>query len=128
MEKRIVICFGESATGSLSEGYLINSLPQLFDLLGSPPPNSLGIFQAIRLLIIRHPLLFFRVRKENCSTPDYLRALSIVDQCTFKERFLGFSLPEVDNRHILDPFLAFCRRESLFFMHKCDPFPHYIAP
>ncbi|HLB52934.1 MAG TPA: hypothetical protein VJK48_04425 [Chlamydiales bacterium] len=79
----VVALFGESEKGQFKKGYALRELPQLIDVLGSPPPESEGLFFAIQALLYKREVLYFRVMEEGFSRIDYfygLKALREVHQ------------------------------------------------
>lgn len=73
--KQIIALFGESEKGAYKTPHKLNHLPQLLDLLGNPPPDSLGLFFAVQAILYNRELVFFRVQEEGFSKIDYVSGM-----------------------------------------------------
>lgn len=76
--KSTIFLFGEAERGDYCTPHLCRSLPQLADLFGHPPIESLGIPYAIQSLLFHREIVFFRVKEEGFSMQDYRKGLRLL--------------------------------------------------
>jgi len=94
--------FGETEKGQFKKPYNCNSLDQLVDYFGSPPPYTHGIEFAIQSLLFKYELIFFRVKQEGYSTDDYLYGIKYLEQNYKGNTLDAIGLPGVGDCEILD--------------------------
>lgn len=76
--KPTIFLFGEAERGEYCTPHLCRSLPQLADLFGNPPTETLGISYAIQSLLFNRDIVFFRVKEEGFSIQDYRKGLRLL--------------------------------------------------
>lgn len=104
-----VALFGEAEKGEFQTPYYCQTLPQLVDTLGNPPPHSQGLFFATQTILYNYDLIFFRVREEGFSHQDYFLGLRVLEtQPTVKPRIAAVCLPGVGDTEILHAMTPFC--------------------
>ncbi len=122
-----IALFGEAEKGEFEKGYYCYSLPQLADLLGNPPPHSLGLHFAIQALLFKRNIIFFRVKEEGYSLSDYhfgVQALREQPQLTHLE---GIGIPGVGNTEILHALKPICHKfHSIVFITAMDFFDYMM--
>lgn len=122
MEMRPVFLFGEAERGEFCTPYLCRSLPQLADTLGNPPVESEGILYAVQALLYKKEVLFFRVKEEGFSAPDYMRGLKLLqsrERNTFS--ISAICLPGVGDAEILEATGTVCAlHKSLLILSEKD--------
>ena len=112
----LIALFGEAEKGEYSYAYLLNSLTQLVDFLGNPPPESLGLFCAVQALLYKRDLLFFRVREEGFSYEDYIEGLHLLENPNNSLEISAVCLPGVGDskpttvQHQSDQHVGWTRR------------------
>ena len=100
--------FGESEKGDFNRLYHCKDLPQLSQILGNPPPDSLGLHFAIQALMYNHNLLFFRVKEEGFSVKDYFSGLKILEKNDLISTIDAIAIPGVGNREIIEVVAPLC--------------------
>ena len=76
--KSTIFLFGEAERGDYCTPHLCRSLPQLADIFGNPPEDSQGISYAVQSLLYQRDIVFFRVKEEGFSIPDYRKGLRLL--------------------------------------------------
>lgn len=104
-----IALFGESERGEYETGYFCQSLPQLAEFLGNPPPFSSGLFYAVQVLLYRQNLLFFRVREEGFSQKDYMKGLNMLEEQHAISNISAICLPGVGDAEIIHAMTPFCK-------------------
>lgn len=103
-----VVLFGAAERGGYQYPYFCESLPQLLDLFGQPPPESRGLEMAIQALLYRHRLIFFRVQEEGFSLEDYNRGLYMLEHGVLIPSFAALAIPGVGNPQIVQKSQQIC--------------------
>lgn len=123
--------FGEAEKGKFKTAYYCDSLPQLVEWLGNPPPNSRGLFFAVQALLYHRNLIFFRVEEEGFSHQDYFTGLHLLENVGAVPSLSAICLPGVGDLEIIHAALPLCQKhhsilittESDFFDYLMDT-PH----
>lgn len=108
MPKRTMALFGEAEKGEFRHAHLLESLPQLVDLLGQPPAMSQGLHIAVQALMYQRTLLFFRVREEGYSVQDYYCGLKILKERQQFHELAALCMPGVGDEGIIKACSALC--------------------
>lgn len=106
---RTIVLFGEAERGEYKTAYFCQTLPQLADFLGNPPPFSVGLYYAVQALLYRQNLLFFRVREEGYSQQDYLLGLHMLQEQHAVPHISAICLPGVGDMEIIHAMTPFCK-------------------
>lgn len=113
--------FGEAEKGHLHHGVLCQTLPQLIDIFGQPPPLSRGLIFAIQSLLYGQELIYFRVREEGYSAEDYFRAIKQIDESEWSSGITAYVLPGVGDAEIIQALLPLCHtHHSLLITTQSD--------
>lgn len=104
-----VALFGEAEKGNFQTAYFCQTLPQLLEYFGNPPPESLGLYFATQAILYERNLIFFRVKEEGYSYQDYLRGLELLEKQTLKPEIAAVCLPGVGSNEILDAMTPYCK-------------------
>jgi len=88
--RQTVFLFGEAEKGEYCTPLACHSLAHLSDSLGNPPGESKGIQYAVQALMYERDLIYFRVKEEGFSVPDYLKGLHLL-----QKKDLGFLLSAI---------------------------------
>lgn len=121
MDNRDVVLFGEAEKGRFDMAYYFDSLPQLADHLGNPPPESVGLLYAVQVILYGRNLIFFRVKEEGYSFQDYFRGLRLLERDGNNLNLAAICLPGVGNGEILDAVASVCDDlNSLIIMNEPD--------
>ena len=122
MDSSIIALFGEAQKGELLKGYYCEKLDELFDYFGEPPPQTQGLFFAVRTLLYHHALIYFRVNQEGFSDEDYLECLNLLNNSLEKDfRLEALFLPGVGSKKLIERGGLLCRcHKSLFIMNEQD--------
>lgn len=108
MDYYTIALFGEAEKGKFSEGCLCQSLQELVESCGNPPPHSRGIFYAVQALLYERPVLFFRVKEEGFSQRDYLGGLHLLESQHLTHLISAFCMPGVGDSMILKAIVPIC--------------------
>lgn len=120
MDPYNIALFGEAEKGEYHTAYFLNSLPQLVEYLGNPPPNTFGLFCAIQALLYRRNVLFFRVREEGFSFSDYLSGLHVLEK-NIIPNVAALCLPGVGDIQIIHAMMPYCKaHHSIILTSECD--------
>jgi hypothetical protein len=116
-----IALFGEAEKGEYRIPCFCQSVPQLLDKLGHPPPDSFGIFYAIQALLYHHNLLFFRVREEGFSYQDYLLGLHLLQKEHITAKLAAICLPGVGDAEIIEAIAPVCALyHSILIVNEAD--------
>src|SRR5580704_6333808 len=99
--------FGESEKGEFHTPYYFESLPQLVDTLGNPPPETLGLYFAVQALLFRRNIIFFRVKEEGYSLQDYFTGMRLLKR-NLIPHLEAIGIPGVGNEEIIAALLPLC--------------------
>jgi len=114
--------FGEAEKGEYSLPIFCHSTVELFDQLGHPPEDSLGIYFALQALLYEKQLIFFRVKEEGFSTEDYLKSFTYLRKNSKKNlKLTAFCMPGVGNKEIIEAVIPLCHLyQSILVMNEKD--------
>ena len=102
MKSCTIALFGEAEKGDFHVGYLCQSVTQLEHIFGNPPPDSKGLFCAIQALLFQHKLLFFRVKEEGFSLPDYLIGFKTLRESALINTISAIAVPGVGDSEVIE--------------------------
>lgn len=108
MSQVLIALFGEAEKGAFKKGFLCQELPELVELFGNPPPDSLGLFYATQALLYHYPLIFFRVEQEGFSRDDYLNGIQILESSSSINLIRAICMPGVGDHKIINALLPLC--------------------
>lgn len=94
-----IALFGESEKGAYQTPHVLTQMPQLLDVLGNPPEESLGLFFAIQTILFNRELIFIRVPEEGYSRADYMYGLKMLKE--YPKPLSALCLPGVGDPEIL---------------------------
>lgn len=121
MEPCTLALFGESEKGEFEHPYFLQEISQLVECLGNPPPNTKGVFLATQALMYHYNLLFFRVKEEGFSFPDYLTGIHQLEIQDLVRHITALCLPGVGNSAIIEAATPFCiSHRSLIIITETD--------
>jgi hypothetical protein len=103
-----IFLFGEAEKGDFCTPFLCRSLPQLAETFGNPPKESLGIIYAVQALMYENELIFFRVKEEGFSIPDYMRGIRILKNKEVFHNLTAICMPGVGDTEIIDATSPIC--------------------
>ena|SRR5579871_4832897 len=106
--RRKIFLFGEAEKGEYCTPLLCKSLPQLAETFGNPPEESLGILYAVQALMYERELIFFRVKEEGFSIPDYMRGIRILENKEAFHDLAAICMPGVGDAGIIDATSPIC--------------------
>ncbi len=108
MENYTVALFGEAQKGAFRTAYFCESLDQLVDYFGHPPPESKGLFFAVQALLFHRNILFFRVKEEGFSRDDYLLGVSLLQKQHIIPDIVAIGIPGVGDAGIINALAPVC--------------------
>lgn len=109
MENNYTIAlFGEAEKGKYNTAYHFDSLPELLENLGNPPPESKGLYYAVQVLLFQRNLIFFRVEEEGFSYQDYFLGLRMLEKDDPVTNIAAICLPGVGDAEIIDAAIPLC--------------------
>lgn len=121
METHTIALFGEAEKGDYRTLYFCKSIPQLMEYFGNPPPHSLGLFYAIQALLYQRLLIFFRVREEGFSVPDYFAGMHLLENKSAIPQLSAICIPGVGNSEVIEAVSLIClNRHSLLITTEAD--------
>ena len=103
-----VAVFGEAEKGKGVTPYCIDSLEALLFHLGNPPEDSLGINIAIRTILYKCSLIFFKVVREGYSIDDYMAGLRYLGDKSKVKSLHGVAIPGVGDCQIIEAAKKIC--------------------
>lgn len=106
--RHVIALFGASEKGQFQKPYMLHELPQLIDFLGNPPPESAGISFAVQSILYKREVLFFRVREEGFSNPDYLYGFKYLQDLQKVRNLHALCLPGVGSPELLNASAPVC--------------------
>ena len=106
--RRAIFLFGEAERGEFCTPLLCRSLPQLAETFGNPPGESLGILYAVQALMYDRELIFFRVKEEGYSVPDYMRGIRLLENKDTFHDLAAICMPGVGDAEIIDATSPIC--------------------
>ena len=112
MNSSVIAMFGEAERGKYRCIYYCQTVPQLHEYFGHPPPESQGIFCAIQALLYEIPLVFIRVREEGYSQEDYLIGLKLLAENRSLIDFSALFAPGVGDPEIVDDMVYLCQEQD----------------
>jgi len=113
--------FGEAEKGEYRIPYLCETIPQLLERFGNPPPESRGIYYAIQALLYERNLIFFRVREEGFSYQDYLQGLHVLEKEDVVSHLAAICLPGVGDAEIIEALSPICALyHSILITNEAD--------
>jgi hypothetical protein len=122
MEKaQTIALFGEAEKGEYRKAHFCQTVPQLLEDFGQPPPHSLGIYYAIQALLYQRSLIFFRVKEEGFSYQDYLLGLNFLQKNEIFSQLAAICLPGVGDAEIIEAISPVCALyHSILIMNEAD--------
>lgn len=129
MEDRDVVLFGEAEKGRFGMAYYLDTLPQLADHLGNPPPESVGLLYAVQAILYDKKLIFFRVEEEGYSYQDYFHGFHLLERNGNELNLAAICLPGVGDVELLDAAGSVCDAfDSLIIMNEPDLYDYLTDP
>lgn len=110
MWNHTIAMFGEAERGEFHIAYFLQTLPELVEYLGNPPPESKGLYYAVQALLFKRNLIFFRVEEEGYSYQDYISGLYVLNKQTIIDNVNAICLPGVGDHEIIEAVIPFCKQ------------------
>lgn len=104
----LVFLFGEAEKGHLCLPISCRTVLELSDTFGHPPEESQGLFYAIQTLLFERRLIYFRVKEEGFSIPDYQRGLHLLRSRELPEPPKAICMPGMGNAKIIEETSEIC--------------------
>src|SRR5690242_16780883 len=104
-----LVLFGEAERGNYNTAYYCDSLSQLVEYLGNPPPESQGLYFAVQALLYERNLIFFRVEEEGFSYQDYHLGLRFIERGGLIVGISAICLPGVGDAEIIEAAVPICK-------------------
>ena len=108
--------FGAAERGAFKVPYVLQKLPQVFDLLGNPPGTSEGLLYAVQAILYNREILYFRVSEEGFSRSDYFYGLKTLEDRERVKRVDALCLPGVGDPEILAASQSVCEIHKSFLI------------
>ena len=116
-----IALFGEAERGEFRKPYMCQSLSQLVETLGNPPPNTLGLYYAIQALLFEYQLIFMRVKEEGFSFPDYIQGMCMLEDLKLLTSLSAVCAPGVGDAEIINAIAPKCSSShSIFITREAD--------
>jgi hypothetical protein len=114
-----IFLFGESEKGAFQSFIPIDSLARLSDVLGNPPPDSLGIPLAIQTVLMNNKVYYKRVEEEGFHFSEYHRGLDLIKMC--KDPIDGLYMPGVSHKDLIEKACHICdEKRAILLVHHQD--------
>lgn len=120
MDQGLIAMFGEAEQGEFRTAYYVETLPQLADSLGNPPPDSKGLHYAVQSLMYKHALIFFRVKEEGFSREDYFLGLEFLRNRDLVPELAAVCLPGMGDADVLEASRPVCDMHHSMLI-TCEP-------
>jgi hypothetical protein len=127
MENYTIALFGEAERGKYKTAYFCQTLAQLDEYFGNPPPDSRGLYYAVQALLFQRNLIFFRVVEEGYSTDDYLLGLKLLEQQQLIPHISAICIPGVGNQTIIEAILPICTLYHSILITSESDFYDYLT-
>ncbi len=128
METATIALFGEAEKGDYCTAYYCQTLPQVLDYLGHPPPESQGLHLATQSILYRRNVLFFRVREEGFSEEDYFIGLKYLEAQNLFNTISGICAPGVGDKEIINAMIPICHTyQSILMINEADLYDYLTA-
>ncbi len=128
MEALTMALFGEAEKGEYNIPYLCQSLPQLIEYLGSPPPESHGLYYAIQALLYHRKILFFRVQEEGFSLHDYQKGIKILQDHLVYPKLAAICVPGLGDSQTIQIIINLCfLKNSVLITTEADLYDYLTA-
>ena len=108
MKRYKIALFGEAEKGAFHTPHFVQELPELVDRLGEPPQESEGLYFAIQALLFQRELIFFRVKEEGFSYPDYFQGFKCLSDKEQIETLSAICLPGVGDLELIHASFPIC--------------------
>jgi hypothetical protein len=79
------------------------------DVLGHPPPESVGLSYAVQALLFGRELIYFRVKEEGFSVADYMRGFRLLENRELFCHLKAIGVPGVGDQEIIEAASAVCQ-------------------
>src|ERR1700722_12483834 len=127
MHSYTMALFGEAEKGDFHVPYHCDTLPQLVEAFGNPPPNTLGIYFAIQALLFKRHLIFFRVKEEGFSIQDYFKGLHLLEKEEYTPNLEAIAIPGVGSTEIINGLQPLCAvRHTILLFTEMDFFDYIM--
>jgi hypothetical protein len=127
MESYNIAMFGEAERGDYSTIYFCQTLPQLVDYFGNPPPDSRGLFLAVQAILYNRHLFFLRVQEEGFSIRDYLKGLQLLKTGDLFSKIAAIAIPGVGDVEIIDAIAPLCLAHHSILITTEDDLYDYLT-
>lgn len=128
MEMYTIALFGEAERGEYRTAYFCQTLEQLDEYFGNPPPDSRGLYYAIQALLFKRDLIFFRVPAEGYSRDDYLLGLKILETQKIIPHVTAICTPGVGDTEVINAILPVCALyHSILLTTEADFYDYLTA-
>ncbi len=126
--RHVIFLFGEAEKGNFCTPILCHSLSELAEIFGNPPSESRGLFYAIQVLMYERGLMYFRVKEEGFSTPDYKKGIHMLKARKVPQLPTAIFLPGVGDVGLLDEIGEICYvYRSLLITTESDLYDYLTA-
>lgn len=113
---RTIFLFGEAEKGDFCTPLFLKSVPQLAELCGNPPAESLGILYAVQALLYERELIYFRVKEEGFSISDYMKGLKLLKSPELFCNLNAICMPGVGDEEIINLSTEICSLDKSFLI------------
>ncbi len=114
--RHTIFIFGEAEKGDFGTPIACHTLEQLSVTLGNPPGQSKGILYSVQALMYDRDLLFYRVKEEGFSIPDYMKGLKLLSNRDFPIHLSALCMPGVGDALIIDASQSVCQLHQSFLI------------
>ncbi len=123
-----IFLFGAAEKGAACQPISLNSLEELLCQLGNPPLESEGIPYAIRALLFRHKIIYFRVAEEGFSYGDYMLGLKWLKRSPLHPHLTAICMPGVGDEDVIQGATSVClQHHCLLIVSEKDLYDYLTA-
>jgi hypothetical protein len=122
-----VVMFGEAEKGEFNSAYFCQTLDQLDEFFGNPPPNSKGLYYAVQALLFKRNLIFFRVLEEGFSVQDYLTGVTLLEKQRVVPQLDAICVPGVGDPVVLKALQPVCQQHHSILISSESDFYDFLT-
>ena len=126
--KKTVFLFGEAERGDFCLPCWLQTMPQLEEKYGNPPPDTQGILYAVQALMYDREIIYFRVQEEGFSLTDYRQGIDLIAARQSIPALAAICMPGVGDASIIEASAHLCLMQgSILIVSEKDLYDYLMA-